>query len=163
MRNKIRNTMCCVAVGKSVSIAFSTLVPFMSAIAGATIALFGNRVLQRGLARKQAAEEIKQKLYHIITLTSDYWIVGGSRKDREKREARILVEKTIAISQLYKIGRRTRRLRGWYSTTREQRLGLLKAMTGGCFQQKSWSNDLERVLRITHLSMKLISSLEKSC
>ena len=78
-------------------------------------------------------------------------------------EARILAEKTIVISQIYEMCRHTKRLREWYEVTRETRLDLIDALTGGCFQQKTWSPDPNRFLRAARTITSLVSSLNKAC
>ena len=142
----------------------SAIPTLLAALTAATIAVYGNRRLLSGLGRRlRDAEELEKRLYHILTLTADYWTIVRNRTERQKLEARILAEKHIIISQLDGMSRHTRKLRNWHQQTREMRLDLIDDITGGCFQQKAWSTDPERVLRAAHTIRSLISSLHRSC
>ena len=152
-------------MGTGVPTIVQALTPLVAALAAATIAVYGNRRLQSGLGRRlREAEEIKQQLYHILTTTADYWAISGrNRKEREMLEARILAEKNIVISQFAEVQRHTRKLRKWYPDTLETRLDLIDALTGGCFQQKTWSPDPKRVLLAARTIRSLVSSLNRAC
>ena len=141
------------------------LIPLLAALVGTAIAIFGSRRLQSGLGRRlQEAEEIKQRLYGVLTLAADYWAVSQhSQKEQEVLEARILAEKHIVLSQCAEVQRHTRRLRKWYGETGRDRLDLIDALTGGCFQQRTWSPDPTRVLVAARKIRSLISSLNRAC
>ena len=141
-----------------------TLAMPLAALAAATIALYGNRRLQSGLGRRlRETEEIKQRLYHVLTLAADYWAISRPKKEREVMEVRIVAENNIVISQCVEVQRHTRKLRKWYQETHEDRLDLIDVLTGGCFQQKTWSPDPERVLVAARTIGSLVSSLNRAC
>lgn len=141
------------------------LTPLLAALAAAAIALLGSRWLQNGLGRRlREAEELKERLYFILTLAADYWAIAGRRKkERETREARILAEKNIVILQLAEMQRYSPKLRRWYSDTLGKRLDLFDALTGGCFQQQNWSPDPKRVLLAARTIQFLVSGLNRAC
>ena len=73
-----------------------------------------------------------------------------------------MAEKLIVLSEFSEIANLTRKLRKWYPRTEGNRLELIDSITGGCFQQREWHPDPERVLRAAREIRSLITSLHQS-
>ena len=143
----------------------SALVPLLSALFAALVVLLGNHRLQRRLGKRlRDVEELRTRLYNLVTLLSDYWTHDcRPLSRRQELEARIVAEKHIVVSQLEEMGNQTKKLKGWHRETTEQRLDLIDAMTGGCFQQRAWSPAPERVALAAGKIHQLVSSLNRKC
>lgn len=141
----------------------SLLTALLSAFVGAVLALYGNHRLQSGLGRRlRDAEELKARLYNLLTLAAEYWTSSHRNQTvRRQLESRIIAEKHIVISQFLEMSHHTKKLRIWHQQTDNQRLDLLDAITGGCFQQKTWSPDPQRVVRVARVIQFLIGSLNR--
>ncbi|MDE0218642.1 MAG: hypothetical protein OXJ90_05170 [Spirochaetaceae bacterium] len=139
----------------------SVLLPLVSAVVVALVALIGNHWLQRRLGKRlRDLTELKTHLYRLITLSSQYWARDDNTKSgRQELEALIIAEQHIVRAQLMEMGNQTRRLKRWYDRTAEHRLNLTDAITGGCFQQTAWSPDPVRVTLAAREIQLLIESL----
>ena len=147
-----------------VSTAVQLLAPLIVPVPAVFITLFGNRHLQSVLGRRlREVDDLKQRLYSILQLAGEYWAIRGhGPNEREILEVRILAEKQIIASKFVEMGRHSRKLRNWYTATREKRLDLFDALTGGCFQQNSWSPDPTRLRLAASIIESLVSSLNEA-
>ena len=137
------------------------LSPFLVAF----FVLYGNSWLQRRLARRiRDADELKRRLYDLLELTSEYWTAHTSATSpKSALEARILASKSIVAMECSEMARHSRRLKAWLLATEPHRADFMDAITGGSFQQKSWSPDPQRVTRAATAIQQVVSALNRAC
>ena len=146
----------------------SFLVQSLSALAvallAASFALYGNYYLQNRVARRlRDADEIKRLLYELLDLTVNYWTVQSKDCDRQSMEAKIISSQLRLSSELGEMQRHSQGLRDWYKEIKNQRLDLMDAVSGGCFQQKNWQADDRRVARAGREIGRIVRALNRAC
>ena len=139
--------------------------PLISPLIAAFLVLLGNSWLQRRLSRRlRDADELKERLYGLLKLTAEYW--AGTSSDhgssRPALESRILAAKLVVVSECNEIGRHSRALGRWHRETEQSRLDLMDTVTGGCFQQKEWESDPQRVTRAAQEIQRIIRALNRA-
>ena len=140
------------------------LQPFAVALVAAFVVLYGNYRLQSRVARRlRDADEIKSKLYELLDLSAKYWTTESVINERRVLEARIISSQLILASELSEMQRYSRKLTYWYKETERQRLDLMDAVSGGCFQQAQWQVDPQRIPRAGKDVRHIVKGLNRSC
>ena len=137
------------------------LAPIAAALLAALVALLGNHWLQHRLARRtRDADDLKTRLYDFLALVAEYWM--GETRD-SVLEAKVLATKLIVLAELGQIQHHSKRLRRWFGDTRECRLDMMDAATGGCFQQSDWAADPRRVTIVAREMGRIMRMLRDAC
>ena len=139
----------------------SSLTSLATAVLAALLALAGNYWLQNRSGRRiRDADEVRRHLYDFLALVTEYWI--AKRRD-PVLEAKVLATKWIVMAELRRMHGHSRRLRRWYRDTEEQRLNMIDAATGGCFQQENWMADPSRALLAAREIGHILGQLRRAC
>lgn len=138
-----------------------SLVPVAAALLAAFVALSGHHWLQHRVGRRiRDADELKARLYEFLALVAEYWM--GERRN-SVLEAKVLATKLIVIEELGQMQYHSMRLRRWFLSTRECRLDMIAAATGGCFQQSDWTSDPNRITVFAREMGRIIRTLRDAC
>ena len=138
-----------------------SLVALASALVAALIALFGNHWVQNRSGRRiRDADDLKRHLYDFLALVAEYWM---AETRNPVLEARIVAAKFIVMGELGHMQRRSGRLRRWYRATATDRLDMIDAATGGCFQQHDWAPDPSRALIVARATGRIVRALREAC
>jgi len=142
------------------------LAPFVTAILAAALVTTGNYWLQQRVSRRnQAAEELKRRLYEYLEFIAEYWISNDfSGQSKEALEAKMIAYENFILFECDELRKTSRKLRAWHSKTKESRLELMDAATGGCFQQSesNWKEDPQRVPQAAQAVMRIVSALNQA-
>ena len=139
-----------------------SLVPIGAALLAAFVALWGDHRRQSRLGRRiRDAEEVKTRLYGLLTPVAEYWMA----KQRDPvLEAKIMAAKLIVVAELDQMQHHSPRLRRWFRDTQECRLDMIDAATGGCFQQQiDWAPDPSRVTTVAREIGRIMRTLRDAC
>ena len=146
------------------SILLQMLHPLAVALVAASLVLYGNYYLQSRVARRlRDADEIKRLLYELLDLTVSYWTVQLEDCDRRSMEAKIISSQLRLSSELNEMQRHSRKLRAWHGESESQRLDLMDAVSGGCFQQKNWQTDNRRAAKAGREIGRIVRALNRAC
>ena len=138
--------------------------PLAVALVAASFVLCGNYYLQNRVARRlRDADEIKRLLYELLDLAVNYWTVQSKDCNRRSMEAKIISSQLRLSSELGEMQRHSRNLKDWYKEIESQRLDLMDAVSGGCFQQKKWQADDRRVARAGREIGRIVRALNRAC
>ena len=139
----------------------SWLTPLATAVLAALLALAGNYWLQHRSGRRiRDADEVRRHLYDFLALVTEYWM---AEQRHPVLESRVLATTWIVMAELRRMQSHSRRLRRWYRDTEEQRLDMIDAATGGCFQQENWVADHDRVLLVARSMRHVLGALRQAC
>jgi len=140
--------------------------PIVTATLAAILVTTGNYWLQQRVHRRnQAAEELKHRLYEYLEFITEYWISKDfSGQSKEALEAKMIAYGHFISFECDELGKMSRKLRDWHRETREDRLQLMDAATGGCFQQKwhNWKENPESVSQAAQAVMHIIRALNQA-
>lgn len=148
-----------------------SLLPYVTTplaiIAGAGIAWFGNYRVQRNIHHHlrllQGVDDLKRKLHEFVDLSVNYWTLDCPRAEKHRTlEARMIARKRIIQEEFRALGSRSKRLKESYQRTKDTRLELWNAATGGRFQQAEWKTDPQRVTRVAAEASRIIRSLNQA-
>ena len=144
-----------------------TLVTPLAIVAGAGIAWVGNYQVQRRIHHqvrlRQGVDDLKQRLHEFVDLSANYWTLDAPRAQTHRTlEAQMIARKRIIQEEFSGLGTRSTRLNQSYLQTRQSRLNLWTAATGGCFQQATWAPDPERVIQVAAEACRIVRSLSQA-
>lgn len=142
------------------------LAPFVTAILAAVLVTTGNYWLQQRVNRRnQAAEELKRRLYEYLEFITEYWTSKDfSGQSKEALEAKMIAYGHFISFECDELGKMSRKLRNWRNKTMDNRLQLMDAATGGCFQQREsdWEEEPQRASQAAQAVMRIISTLNQA-
>lgn len=140
--------------------------PLATAILAAVLVTTGNYWLQQRVHRRnQAAEELKRRLYEYLEFVTEYWTSKDfSGQSKEALEAKMIAYGHFISFECDELRKMSRKLRSWHDKTSDDRLQLMDAATGGCFQQREsdWKEDPQRASQAAQAVMRIISTLNQA-
>ena len=140
--------------------------PLATAILAAVLVTIGNYWLQQRVNRRnQAAEELKRRLYEYLEFITEYWISKDfSGQSKDALEAKMIAYGHFISFECDELGKMSRKLCNWHRETREDRLQLMDAATGGCFQclERDWQEDPQRASQAAQAVMHIIRALNQA-
>ena len=136
-------------------------------IAAAVLAWAGNYQVQRRLhdtlRLRQGVDDLKRRLHEFVDLSAQYWTSDGPRTEKHRMlEAQMVARKRIIQEEFSGLANKSKPLKKSYQGTKNNRLDLWNAATSGCFQQRKWQANPERVIRVTAEACRIIRSLNQA-
>jgi len=104
-------------------------------------------------------------LYEYLEFITEYWISKDfSAQPKEALEAKMIAYGYFISFECDELGKMSRKLRDWHDKTSEDRLRLMDAATGGCFQQREpdWQENPQRALQAAQSVMHIIRVLNQA-
>ena len=129
----------------------------LGALAGALFGTVGSwYVLLRLSPRQQRLAELRQDMYEILDLATEYW---NANARSVLNEARILARQQTLSIKFHELAGTSRLLSRAYQTTSHDRRRLWKVVTGGTFQQTIWQADPGRARDAGVAVAKIVAQL----
>ena len=136
------------------------------ALVSASIALAGNYYINHKLVRRRlAVDELKSSLIEYLKLASEYWLSDKQTEKfyRTKTEARIIAMGSVVHLRSVEVKLQSSKLNEWHTSSKNLRMDLLVAITGGTFQQSEWEPEPLRFQKATRIVTQLILDLNDAC
>ena len=131
----------------------------LAAIIGGTIGWAGNYYVQGYLLRQhRRIDELRRSFYAFLELIATYWVGSDVGAERCHLEAKMIALQQVIMSEYQNLASSCKNIKKSYDATSDDRTQLWDAATGGCFQQKDWNPNPDRV----KLAAKLVTDIAKT-